>query len=48
MSRLVFMDWRGDAAIVQAQLGLDVEGRTLMYVGAAGQPARLLHPSEAR
>ena len=43
MSRLVFMDCCGYAAIVQAQLGLDVEGRTLMFVGASGQPARLLH-----
>ena len=37
------MDCCGYAAIVQAQQGLDVDGRTLMLVGASGQPARLLH-----
>lgn len=47
MSRLVFMDYCGYAAIVQAQ-GPHVDGGTLTFVGASGQPARLFHLIEAR
>jgi anti-anti-sigma regulatory factor len=46
MSKLVFMDCGAYAAIVEARRGLDLQCRTVTFVGASGQPARLLELTE--
>ena len=42
MSRLVFMDCSGYAAILATRRELDLVDRSMTFVGAVGQPARLL------
>jgi anti-anti-sigma factor len=42
MSRLVFMDCGGYAAILATRRELDLVERSMSFVGAVGQPARLL------